>query len=52
LKETKAEIRNKLQVAVTVLEALAADKNVPEYIIKKGVEDLQEVLRILDKLEK
>ena len=50
MKETKAEIRNKLQVAVTVLEALSDDKKVPEDIIKKGVEDLEEVLRILDNL--
>ena len=40
MKETKAEIRNKLQVALTVLEALSDDKNVPEDIIKKGVEKI------------
>ncbi len=50
MKETTAEIRNKLQVAVTVLESLSNDKKIPEDIIKKGVKDLQEVLNILDNL--
>jgi|GEM_PF-3790726 len=48
--ETSAEIRNKLQAAITVLELLSKDKQVSTGLIERGVKDLQEIVKLLDNL--
>jgi len=50
MKETKAEIRNKLQMAITVLESLSKDKRVPKNLLITGKKDLEKILGLLDKL--
>ena len=47
-KDISADIRNKLQVAITVLESLEQEKKIPKHLVEKGICDLKEVLNILD----
>jgi len=48
--ESKAEIRNKLQAALTVLESLEANKEIPRILIKQGRVDLGKILDYLENL--
>jgi len=48
--ETKADIRNKLQAAITALELLLKDKRVSTELLEKGVTDLQEIVKLLDNI--
>ena len=48
--ELNAEIRNKLQAALTVLEALQAKKEVPSNLVKKGADDLKKILEYIKEL--
>ena len=49
--ETNAEIRNKLQAALTALETVKNNKTAPDNIVNAALKDLAEVLKIIDRLE-
>ena len=47
-KETNADIRNKLQAAVTVLELIKNGKIVPSERVEAALKDLEKILELID----
>lgn len=50
-KERLADIRNKLQPAVTVLQLVRQGKPVPSNLIDSAIEDLDKVVKLIDRDE-
>ena len=46
-REVSAEIRNKLQAAMTILELLKSNKKVSKYLIGKALKDLEKLEGII-----
>lgn len=49
--ESKADIRNKLQVAVTALESIKKDKSISKMMVDSALRDLEKVLEIIGQEE-
>ena len=51
-KETSADIRNKLQAAITSLESIEMDKTISESMVYLALRDLRKVIEIINQDEK
>ncbi len=50
-KERLADIRNKLQPSITILQLLKQGKPIPANLIDLAIEDLDKVIKVIDKDE-
>jgi hypothetical protein len=48
--ELNADLRNKLQTAITAIELMKQGKTVPSKMIETALKDLEKVLVLIDKI--